>query len=134
MNLPSTAALDDAALQLEYAATQLGPLLEMLAMRCDVPPDNPAHRPRWEQNTALLRALKAYCGAVTNAQALHEQQVSEMRQEMGSAQFRYNQMGVERDYLKRELQEMNATYYAALDTAQRIQNTLMQRLQHGQAA
>ena len=67
MNLPSTAALDDAALQLEYAATQLGPLLEMLTMRCDVPPANPAQRPRWEQNTALLRALKSYCGADFNS-------------------------------------------------------------------
>ena len=133
MDLPSATALEDAALQLEYAAAQLGPLLEMLTIRCDAPPDNPAQRPRWEQNTALLRALKAYCGAVTNAQGLHDQQVSEMRKEMGSAQFRYNQMGVERDYLRAELQEMNTRYYAALDTFHVFQNALMQRL-HGQAA
>ena len=133
MNLPSTAALEDAALQLEYAATQLAPLLEMLAIRCDAPPPNPPHRPPGEPKTPQLRALKAYCGAVTNAQDLHDQQVGEMRREMGSAQFRYNQMGTERDYLKRELQEMNTRYYSALDTFHLLQNKLTQH-PHGQAA
>ena len=55
MNLPNQTALEDAAAQLEYAATKLAPLLEMLALRCEQPPTNPAHRPRWESNAALLR-------------------------------------------------------------------------------
>ena len=44
-----------------------------------------------------------------------------MRQEMGSAQFRYTEMGIERDYLKREMQQANARYYAALDTLTHLQ-------------
>jgi hypothetical protein len=115
MNLPSQTALEDAAVQLEYAAQQLAPLVEMLALRCEQPPTNPAHRPRWEQNTALLRALKNYFGAVANAQTLHDEQVDEIRKEMGAAQFRYAQLGVERDYLKTEMQQMNQRYYASLD-------------------
>lgn len=121
MNLPSPVALEDAALQLEYAATQLAPLLEMLEMRCETPPTDPAHRPRWEQNAALLRALKAYFPAVANLLGLHDQQVSEMRDEMTAAQFRYAQMGAERDYIKAELRQMNARYYTALDTLTSLQ-------------
>lgn len=116
MLLPCPVALEDAAVQLEHAAQQLGPLLEMLALRCEAAPTNPAHRPRWEQNTALLRGLKSYFAAVANSQTLHEQQVSEMRTEMSAAQLRYTEMGVERDYLKNELQQANGRYYSALDT------------------
>ena len=129
MTLPSTTALEDAAAQLEYAAGQLAPLLEMMALRCEAAPTNPAHRPRWEQNTALLRRLRAYTAAVANAQTLHEQQVYELRQEMSAAQMRFTEMGAERDYLKRELQQANARYYAALDTL-----CLLQAQPHGQAA
>ena len=131
MNLPSLTALEDAAAQLEYAADKLAPLLEMLALRCETPPADPRHRPRWEQNTALLRALKAYTAAVANAQQLHEEQVHEMRQEMSAAQLRHTGMGVERDYLKREMQQMNARYYSALDALATLQTRFTP---HGQAA
>jgi hypothetical protein len=124
MNLPSQTALEDAAVQLAYATKQLTPLLEMLELRCEAPPLDPAHRPRWEQNMALLRALKAYFPAVANLLNLHEDQVEAMGQEMANAQARYTEMGVERDYLKSELQQANARHYQALDAF----NTLHPRL------
>lgn len=116
MTLPSPTALEDAAVQLEYAARCLSPLLEMLTLRCEAPPTNPTNRPRWEQNNALLRALKSYSAAVANAQTQHDEQVQAMRAEMGAAQFRYTELGVERDYLLCELREANGRYYTALDT------------------
>lgn len=115
MNLPSQTALEDAEAQLEYAAGLAAPLVELLQHRTDTPPTDPAHRPRYEQNCALLSALSGYFAAVSHLAATHGQQVREMRQEMGAAQFRYNQMGIERDYLKAELQQANARYYANLD-------------------
>jgi|GEM_PF-7046178 len=54
MNLPDPKALEDGALQLDHAADQLGPMIEMLEARCATPPADPAHRERWEQNVALL--------------------------------------------------------------------------------
>lgn len=122
MNLPSLVALEDAAVQLEYAAAQLAPLLEMLELRCEQPPTDPVQRPRWEQNTALLRALKAYFPAVANMLALHGQQVGEMRIEMGAAQQRYASMGAQRDYCLAELRDANRRYYDALDTLTSLQS------------
>ena len=121
MHLPSLTAREDAAAQLEHAAGRLAPLLELLSLRCDVPPTDPAHRPRWEQNAALLRALKAYTAAVANAQQLHDETVAEMRREMSAAQFRHTELGVERDYLKCETQQLNARYYAVLDALTALQ-------------
>jgi hypothetical protein len=126
MNLPNPVALEDAAVQLAHATKHLTPLLEMLELRCETPPLDPVHRPRWEQNTALLRALKAYFPAVANLLALHEEQTEAMGQEMANAQARYTEMGVERDYLKAELQQVNARYYQALDAF----TTLHPRLKH----
>ena len=131
MNLPNPHRLEDAALQLAYATEQLAPLLEMLDLRCEAPPTDPAHRPRYAQNMALLRTLKAYFPAVANLLDLQGEQVAEMRQEMGAAQFNFTQMGTERDYLKAELQQANQRYYDALDTLTSLQNRL---LPHAQAA
>ena len=116
MKLPDFRRLDDAELQAEHAAQQLVPLLEMLELRLLEPPTNPAHRPRYEQNMALLRALKAYFPAVSGLMELQSEVVGEMGQEMANAQFRYTQMGIERDYLKEELRVANERYYQVLDT------------------
>ncbi len=114
--LPHPHALEDAEAQLAYAAEAVAPLLALLAERCqDAPPANPAHRPRYEQNRALLRGLTAYCAAVENLTNAHGEQVRWMRAEMGRAQARHAQMGIERDYCLAELQSANARYYAALD-------------------
>lgn len=126
MILPDQIALEDAAVQLAHASQKLAPLLEMLDLRCDAPPLDPAHRGRWEQNTALLRALKAYFPAVANLLSLHEEQSAAMGQEMANAQARYALLAVERDYLKAEMQQANTRYYQALDAF----NTLHPRLSH----
>ncbi|MDO7877345.1 hypothetical protein Q5H93_21550 [Hymenobacter sp. ASUV-10] len=124
MNLPDPRALEDAGWQLDYATEQLAPLVELLELRCAEPPTNPAHRARWEQNAALLRALKIYTGSVSVLHELEAQQVGEMRKEMTEAQLRYTMMGVERDYLKQEVQQLNQRYYDVLDTLIALQDRL----------
>lgn len=115
MTLPSPTALEDAEAQLQYAAGKLAPLMEMLQLRTENPPADPVQLPRYEADRALLRAMSHYFTAVDHLADTHGQQVREMRQEIGRAQFRYTQMGIERDYYKIELQQANRRYYANLD-------------------
>lgn len=124
MNLPSQTALDDAEAQLQFAAGKLAPLVEMLQLRTESQPADPVQWPRYEANRALLLALSAYFAAVDNLAQTHGQQVREMGQEMANAQFRYTQMGIERDYYKTELQQANKRYYANLTLFTTLQNRL----------
>jgi hypothetical protein len=122
MNLPSKTALEDSEAQLQYAATKLAPLIEMLQLRTESQPTDPVQWPRYEADRALLSAMSHYFTAVDNLAETHGQQVREMRKEMSAAQMRYTQMGIERDYYQAELQQANRRYYANLDLFTTLQN------------
>ncbi|GAC1372620.1 MAG: hypothetical protein NVS3B25_07240 [Hymenobacter sp.] len=122
MNLPDEQRLDDAQWQLDHATGLVAPLLAHLQARPE--PADPAGRVAYEQDQALLRALRYYFTSVGNRLELLDQVFAEMDAEMHAANGRYRSLRLAHDFALHEAREANRRYYAENDTF----NFLLQRL------
>jgi hypothetical protein len=124
MNMPDEQELQDATWQVDYASQKLGPFLQVLQAKAATPPTDPAQRPAYERNLAFLRALEFFFQVNAHLIDLLGQRETQMNEEMQRARFRYNQMGIERDFFQAEARSLSTRYYAEND----VFNELLQRL------
>lgn len=124
MNLPDPKQLQDAEWQVDHATRKLAPLIRQLQAATETEPTDPAHRPAYELSCRLLRALEGFFQANAYLVELLNQRETEMNEEMAAARFRYNQMGLDRDFYKAECQTLSTRYYAEND----LISDLLQRL------
>lgn len=122
MKLPDQQLLDDSEWQLAHAADLLAPLIASVQERPE--PTDPAHRPAYEHDQALLRALRYYVTAVGSRIELLNQTFTEMDDEMHAANGRYREMRLARDFAVHEAQSANARYYKETDIFTALYNRL----------
>ncbi|SNR91871.1 hypothetical protein [Hymenobacter mucosus] len=122
MNLPDPKELEDARWQQEFAGRKVAEFVASMRESLQAQPaDTPTARARYDRNLAFLRALEFFLTSNATLLELLDQREEEMNLEMADAQFKYTQMGLERDFFQREAQSATARFYQEQDLFKLLQ-------------